>query len=1103
MSLSSGFLLGDWQVSPPENRLSKDKLSLTVEPKAMDVLVYLATHAGEVVSADRLLSACWNSRFLGDNPIYKVIAQLRKALGDTSTHPSYILTIPKRGYQLIEQVCWLEEQQRTSVDQVKSWLNGSPFRGLQFFDQEHSEIFFGRARAKAEIIQHLRRAIENDSGFVLLLGKSGCGKSSLLRAGIIPLLTQANGSDGVAVSGTAILMPLELTDHHYSRALLKLLFKHHVFPVSCENKPLDSIQDCEGICKRLIQRNVCPKKPFLLIIDQLEIILNQYKQSAVELDDFIACLDLLVRSGTVLLICAMRNDYYSVFMEFELLERLKNDGEQYDLNTPTPAEIAQMIRRPAQAARLKFEKLPVTEEKLDDMILTDAVRNLDVLPMLQYSLQQLYQHRDPEGEMQISTYREMGGLFGALANQAERIFSGLPESVQAQFPRLLHFLIRLGVDGSSQVTRQPMNLEQIWNDDCRQLVNAFVGARLMIIELQNRTEQLLITHDALVYHWPRIQQWQEQNQQTLKSRARLLETSRRWENEHRSGDFLLADGKPLQEAQGLLEVPDIYLSAGEKSLIIASGNRVRRFNYFKRAVFCGCVVLGITAAIAAYNANIAGKAADHSRAQADDLISFMLGDLRHRLQEVGRLDILDQIGTKVTAYITNIGGNRLSVDAQLQHIQALKLIGEIRLAQAKNDDALESFNSAYQQTSKLQREFGKQEKLLAASSELSYWIGYIHYLRGDLAQTEQFWQQYYRGTMELVKMDDSRVNWWLELSYALNNLGTLSSSNGNISQAIQQFQQSIKWKHKVLAAWPSDENVLLELADSHSWLGSTYQRLGQLSQAKLEFKTELGVLGQGDVDPTQNFHWQHRAALSLQRSGMLELDMGDINASELALDQSMVIITRLLSQDDSSMDWHWDHSNVLFNLGRVYKAKEEYELATNAFNRVISQMSALLQKDNKVAAWQRTQAKARIELASINRIQNRLLVAEQQLQEAINGLEKLQKSAKDSPLIITELARAYIEVGRVNQQVHKPAKAAQAWNQAKEILEPHMTQSEDMTQQLYWVTVLALLDQWEQLKLPWSKLKNMGYRSPEFIKIDKIISNYLETHHEFRPNKNT
>ncbi|PMG51998.1 hypothetical protein BCU91_15750 [Shewanella sp. 10N.286.52.B9] len=98
------FFFGDWQVDPNSNSLRQGKKTKQLEPKAMDVLLLLCQQQGEVLSSDDIVNQCWPEADIGDNPLHKVINQLRRALGDKATEPSYIETIRKRGYRTLAKV---------------------------------------------------------------------------------------------------------------------------------------------------------------------------------------------------------------------------------------------------------------------------------------------------------------------------------------------------------------------------------------------------------------------------------------------------------------------------------------------------------------------------------------------------------------------------------------------------------------------------------------------------------------------------------------------------------------------------------------------------------------------------------------------------------------------------------------------------------------------------------------------------------------------------------------------------------------------------------------------------------------------------------------
>lgn len=136
ISNESGFEVGEWRVDPKTNLLSRGGETVAIEPRVMELLVYLARHAGEVVSSDDIFGQVWPNVVVGDNSLYRGIAQIRKVLGDSTAEPRYIATIPKRGYRLVAPVQWLTLEQSAAPEvgggssgvDVEDARSGTPVR---------------------------------------------------------------------------------------------------------------------------------------------------------------------------------------------------------------------------------------------------------------------------------------------------------------------------------------------------------------------------------------------------------------------------------------------------------------------------------------------------------------------------------------------------------------------------------------------------------------------------------------------------------------------------------------------------------------------------------------------------------------------------------------------------------------------------------------------------------------------------------------------------------------------------------------------------------------------------------------------------------------
>ena len=189
------FFVGGWLVEPDLNRVSKGAQSEKLEPMAMALLVFLAQNPGQVVTRQQLHDEVWQQEFVSDSTVSSAITVLRRAFHDDARNPRFIETIPKRGYRLIGEVVETDAASTVTLFPGAAPASArSPYPGLTAFTEQDAEAFFGRDTE----VEALWRKIEQRN-MLAVIGPSGVGKSSFLRAGVMP--AAPNGW------GTAVLEP--------------------------------------------------------------------------------------------------------------------------------------------------------------------------------------------------------------------------------------------------------------------------------------------------------------------------------------------------------------------------------------------------------------------------------------------------------------------------------------------------------------------------------------------------------------------------------------------------------------------------------------------------------------------------------------------------------------------------------------------------------------------------------------------------------------------------------------------------------------------------------------------------------------------------------
>ncbi|MCL1119933.1 winged helix-turn-helix domain-containing protein [Shewanella seohaensis] len=910
----STFFLGEWQVNPSANSLLLGKQVKQLEPKAMDVLLFLCQNAGEVVSSDEIVSHCWPGVDTGDNPLHKIINQLRRALGDSATESRYIETIRKRGYRTLAEVRFPVGHEASATPQT--WQGGSPFPGLQAYSANYADVFFGRSEQISTLLNRISQQIQFGRAFCLILGPSGSGKSSLINAGVLPNLMAANGFNGV---GVVAYSSLDFADVSKGQLLTDLAsamldWELNDTPVF-EGMSADTLaakleqdpQSIVDICKQSLKNQTYATPRFALFIDRLEVLLSSPLFSDAERSTFIELLERLATSHAVLILSACRNDFYPLLVNYPSLMAGKARGAHFDLAPPTRTELLQMIRLPAVAANLTWEIDSDTAMPLDEMLCSDAASNPDALPMLQYTLQALYLQRSDDDKLLVSVYRTLGGIEGAIGKNAEQAISHLTEAEKASLPRILSLLVTLREDEKS-ITSRTARWSQLQSAAETALVQAMVDSRLFVSHLQNGEPCFSIAHEALLRRWPRATAWISEHNDSLSIKSRLQHLSQRWLSEAKHSAYLLAEGKPLKEAQSLRQNPLFDLDERETDFIAASSKRATMLRWTRRITVALLCVLTLTSVIMSARSIEAEKLAQQKRLAAEDLLGFMVGDFADKMRGIGRMDLLDGISNKALEYFTDFSSQDdekyLSFDARFQHGQTLEAMGEVAYSRNKIDEARSALLAAQEKMLPLLELQPDNLALLKTLGANAFWLGQLKYDVSDWAASRPFFEQYlaYSQTMYALAPEDKDA--LMELSYAHNTLGSVSMKQQEFAKAQQDFEESLRLKLLALAKAPEDSQLIADVADTRSWLASALTSLGDLDTAiKLQEATQnqlLNSLNQNDA------YMRDRLASTLGRLAELLEYKGEFTSGLDKLLLAKEIIEKSLAMDSGNEVWKRD-----------------------------------------------------------------------------------------------------------------------------------------------------------------------------------------------------
>jgi DNA-binding winged helix-turn-helix (wHTH) protein/tetratricopeptide (TPR) repeat protein len=1078
--MKSAFQFGDWLVDPLGNTIEADDEKRQMEPRTMAVLVALCTARGDLLSADELLTKCWGCTLSGDSPLHKNIAQLRRLLGDSASEPRYIETVRMRGYRAVAPLDFSVPDQATR----KQWHAGSPFRGLLAFDADHADVFFGRDDAIRQLVDAATAQVASGLALLLVLGPSGSGKTSVTQAGLLPALARAPRKAPLRLLGSTTFDLFDQGEQTLftalGGALLDLQWEDK-WAFGGENAVslgLRLERDCTGVIAELTAELGTTGARFGIFIDRFEALFNASRVDEQARAALLNTLDQLARSHAVLLVIACRNDFYPNIAQYPLLLESKRHGGHVDLAPPSFADIAQMIRRPAAAARLRFDTDFTSGASLDDVLCASAAGRPDALPLLQYCLHELYRLRTPDGILGFDAFHQLGDLEGAIGQRAEQVVLGLEDAQRAALDHIMSLVIILSPDGVN-VSSQRVPWTALRDDAARQAVTSLIDARLFVSDLVGGTPVFGIAHDAILRRWPRMTGWIAAHRSALGVRSRLAQQTARWCEDGRRNDLLLPAGKLLDEARALQQAGVWSLNADECELIATSYRRERQRARGRMTALVLMVALALLAVGLGISAQLSKRAEQLRRSQAENLLDFMLGDFADKLRPLGRLDLLESVSGKALEYLSGSDGADLSPAALTLRAKGLQTISEVSRARGDPSHALDALHRAHAILTRQLQRMPTDLQVLKNLGANAYWVAQIYKDQNNWQAAESAARDYLHYANQMYKIEPGNPEWWVEQSYANNNLGALAQTRGQPAQAAPYFAASIALKQRALAMTPDSTSVAIDMADSYSWLATTKESMGELRAAEELYEKEMQVVRNlRKRDPGQSM-WIYREVHALQHRAAIGVALGHDSGALDDYASAKTLFAPIIAQDPKNRGWQAELAGMEQDRLRVLARRSANSAMIAPLAAVHREFQTLLALDPKNAAWARRDGVARVRLS---RAMQRGMEANAIFDAARASLEALHNNNPKDLRGRLNLVEALLESPAMQQNAE--SSLARLNCEAASVIIGHLDSDTYNYRMLdAWVRISLCLGRVGAAQESIKRLEAIGYRDTEYLKL--------------------
>ena len=473
--------------------------------------------------------------------------------------------------------------------------------------------------------------------------------------------------------------------------------------------------------------------------------------------------------------------------------------------------------------------------------------------------------------------------------------------------------------------------------------------------------------------------------------------------------------------------------------------------------------------------------------QAEQLLTFMLGDFRTELKKIGKLNLLDAVGDKALAHFAALAPKDLSDTVLTSQAKALTQLGETRLDQARYADATAAFTAAHERAAALFNRHPQNADMLFERAQAEFWLGFTARRKGDFASARTWLTHYRDSALALAALEGSTSRALRERSSGEHNLAVLEFDQGNYANARRSFEAVRQFRRQLLASSPGDTGLRAQLADAASWLGRIAETEGRYDEALGNYRDMIDAVRSLATEEPRVPRWKLRLADGLVFSAHVMAITGRSTTARDQMAEAAAIYDALSATDPKNQQWRRLALSAALDQAELFLDPNAGAPAQAAVEHIRQEFSALVAAEPDSLVFRRR-------LASTHRLAARLhapaspAAALAAAEQALALLRPLLNEEKPDRWTAWEFGQASLLAARSAADLGHVDTARQHWRSIVATLTPHLRTASTDWRILDPLAQAHLLLGDNPAALPLVKrLKQIGYRA-----VDPVSASTLE-----------